>query len=125
MHSLWRTTVALALAPGLVVSSVVAPAHVHEADAHHSHAVVHRHFEPHDHDGAEIAGGEGHVVWLDDVGVQQATYQLAVAQAVVPAPFDALPEPNSWIAISSIDTAPPHGPPRSSTSLRAPPLLSL
>ena len=130
MHSLWRTAVVLAVAPWLVVSAGVAPAHLHEADAHHSEAVVHRHFEPHHHDGIEISHGhdeaevsqsEERVIWLDDVGVQQSTYQFVTAQAMVAALFATLPEPESWIIASTLDEAPPHGPPRQYTSLRAPP----
>jgi hypothetical protein len=128
--SIWRTVLALGLAPCLVVSSAAAPEHIHEADAHHARAVVHRHLEPHHHDGlegphdhdrAEFSQEEGRVVWLDQVGIQAAIYRLAVAQVVAPVYFAARPEPGSWIVASILDGAPPHGPPRQYTSLRAPP----
>lgn len=125
MHSLRQTGVALALAPWLVLSSAVPPEHVHEADARHSHAVAHRHFAPHDQDGAEISDGEGRVVWLDDVGVQQAAFEIRVAQTVVAMDSGKLPEPESWVVISTLDAAPPHGPPRRCASLRGPPCLSI
>ena len=113
----------LVLAPWLVLSSVVAPEHVHQADAHHSNPIAHRHFAPHDHDGSEVSHGEGRVLWLADLAVQQGTYQFAVTLGVVPTCYDALPNPTSWIVASTLDTAPPHGPPRTATSLRGPPSL--
>src|SRR6266576_129230 len=115
MHSLSRTAVTLALAPWLVLSAGVAPEHIHEADAHHSEAVVHRHFEPHHHDaieishrhkGAEFSQCEERVIWLDDVGVQQSTYHLVTAQAVVAPHFATLPEPKGWVIASTLDAAP-------------------
>jgi hypothetical protein len=120
MRPIWRTGLGLLLAPWLVLSSVVAPEHVHEADADHS-AVAHRHFAPHDHDGSEFDHDEGRVLWLDDVALQQAIYQFAVTLGVGPANVGALPNPTSWIVVSTLDGAPPHGPPRSASSLRGPP----
>ena len=113
----------LALAPWLVLSSVAAPEHVHEADDHHPNAVTHRHFAAHDHDGAEVSHDEGRVLWLDDLALQPAAYQFVVALGVLPAGFDALPNPTSWVAVSTLDGPPPHGPPRAATSLRGPPCL--
>ena len=124
MHSLWRTTVALALGPWLVLSAAGAPEHVHEADAHHSYAVAHRHFSQHHHEGGAIAHDEERLIWLDALGVQQPTYQLPVAHAIVPEYFDARPAPRSWIVAFTLGAALPHGPPRSATSPRAPPLPS-
>jgi hypothetical protein len=43
--------------------------------------------------------------------------------ALVVAHLDELPIPNRWVAVEALDTAPPHGPPRQSLSLRAPPAL--
>ena len=113
----------LALTPWLVLSSVVAPEHVHEADAHHSNAVAHRHFAPHDHDDSEFSHGEGRVLWLDDVALQQSTCRFAVTPGVLPPAFEALSNPASWIVVSTLDGAPPHGPPRAIASLRGPPYL--
>ena len=124
MQSPWRTALVLALAPWLVLLSVTPPEHVHEADDHHPSAVTHRHFASHDHDGAEISQDEGRVLWLDDLALPQAGYQFAVALGVVPVGFDACTNPTSWIAVSTLDGAPPHGPPRAATSLRGPPSLS-
>src|SRR5437867_4446778 len=122
MRSPRRAVFCHAIAAGLVLSSVVAPPqHLHEADAEHSHSVIHRHFEAHDHDGAEISHGEGRVVWLDDVGIRPATHEFTGAQTILSVQIDSLPEPSGWIAVARIETAPPHGPPRTSYSLRAPP----
>jgi len=80
MYSSWRAAVALVAVPCLVFSSVAPPAHVHEADAHHPHSIVHRHFESHnhDHDGAEISHNDGRVIWLDDAALQIATCEFAI-----------------------------------------------
>jgi hypothetical protein len=125
MPSAWRTIAGLVLIPWFAVSGVVPPEHVHEPDAHHPSAVAHRHFEAHDHDGAEVSHGEGRVVWFDSVAVEHARYQVAVATSGLPAAFDAVPMMGSMILILTLDAAPPHGPPRSSTSLRAPPASCL
>jgi hypothetical protein len=116
-----RTSLAFLLAPWLVLSPVVAPEHLHEGDADHS-AIAHRHFAPHDHHGSKFDHDEGRVLWLDDVALHQATYQFAVALAVRPATFGALPNPTSWVVVSTLDGAPPHGPPRATFWLRGPPL---
>jgi hypothetical protein len=120
-----RTLVALALAPWLVGASMMPREHVHETDEPHSHSVTHRHFEAHDHDGAEIEHGAGRIVWLEDgLALVHVPYQLTVPGMVVPAHFEACPDPKSWVVESILDGSPPHGPPRRYTSLRAPPSLS-
>ena len=123
MHAIWRRVLVLAVAPWLVLSSVVAPEHVHEADADHAGAVAHRHVAPHDHDddGSEVSDDEGRVLWLDEVALQQATYQFTVTLGVVPLISDPLPGPTRWIVRSTLDGAPPHGPPRATPSSRGPP----
>jgi len=127
MYSPWRAAVALMAVPCLVFSSVVPPAHVHEADAHHPHSIIHRHFESHDHDhdGAEISHNDGRVIWLDYAALQIATCEFAIPQGIPAANFEMLPEPTRWLARSLDDAAPPHGPPRRSPSLRGPPCLSI
>ncbi len=122
---LCRTVVALTLAPWLVLASTMPPEHLHEADEHHSHAVTHRHFGAHGHDATEIERGEGRVVWLDSgLALAHAPSQLIVPDAIVPAHFQTLPDVNGWIVESILDARPSHGPPRPSTSPRAPPSLS-
>jgi hypothetical protein len=129
MRSLWRSAVALGTAPWLVLSSAVAPQHIHEADLRHSNAVVHRHVaqhdDDHDHDGAEIEHGAGRVFWLGDVGIGQSAYELAVAESIDAAHLQTNLFPRSWIVTATLDGAPSHGPPRSCLSLRAPPSLSI
>ena len=117
-----RAFVALALAPWLVCASVMPREHVHETDEHHSHSVTHRHFEAHDHDGAEIEHGDARIVWLDDgLALVHVPYQLSAPDANVPAHVDAYPDLTSWVAQSILDASPAHGPPRQYTSPRAPP----
>jgi len=122
MRSLWRTTLAVALAPSLVVFYALPPEHLHEADSDHPHALVHRHVEAHDHDGAEFDHGEGGVVWLDNSAIQCATSSVTAPLAVIAVDFERIPLLTTWVATSIDDAAPPHGPPRACLSLRAPPL---
>ena len=125
MQSVWRQILGLALVPWLAVSGLVPPEHIHEADADHPHAVAHRHFAAHDHDATELSGGDGRVVWLDSVPVEQARFPTTVAIALLPATFEVVRPTAPTIAVSTLDAAPPHGPPRSTLSLRAPPTFCL
>lgn len=125
MRSAGRLALVLALVPCMVCLTAIAPEHVHEADAHHSHSLTHRHFEAHDHGDTEIEPGEGRIIWLDsDFGLHHAVYHLDVDDIVVLATVGIVPSLTSWMLASILDTAPPHGPPRPDTALRAPPLLS-
>ena len=125
MQPVWRQILGLALVPWLAVSGLVPPEHVHEADADHPQAVAHRHFAPHDHDGAELSHDEGRVLWFDSVAVEHARFPTTVAIALLPATFEAVPVTAPTMAVLTLDGAPPHGPPRSTTSLRAPPSSNL
>jgi hypothetical protein len=125
MQSVWRQILGLALVPWLAVSGVIPPEHVHEPDAHHPSAIAHRHFEAHDHDGTEISHGEGRVIWFDSFAVEHARFQVSVATPVLSAAFNAVPTTASTMVVLTLDAAPPHGPPRSTTSLRAPPTSCL
>ena len=125
-----RCLVSIALAPLLALSGALAPEHVHETDGDRTHAVAHRHahtheLAAHDHDGAELDHGDGHVVWLDDVGAYKAPYQLPMPDGAVGDHFELAPAAAVWIVRSVDDTAPPHGPPRLPQSLRAPPASRL
>jgi hypothetical protein len=120
MQSVWRQILGLALVPWLAVSGLIPPEHVHEPDADHPHAVAHRHFSPHDHDATEVSHGEGRVVWFDSVAVEHARFPTTVAIALLPATFD-VPATAPTMVVLTLDAAPPHGPPRSTISLRAPP----
>src|SRR5207253_7697074 len=71
------------------------------------------------HDALPIYGG-GRVFWLGDVGVEQAPYELAVAESIEAAQAEKNLLPKSWIVAATLDGAPPHGPPRACLSLRAP-----
>jgi hypothetical protein len=129
VHSVRRAIVSLILVPYVALSATVAPEHAHEADADHPHSTVHRHLEPHhpgthDQKHAQLADDEGHVVWLEAVSVQHATFDFSPAQDVPQAIFALVQLTSGWTAILNYDTAPPHGPPRSSSSLRGPPSLS-
>ena len=129
VRSVRRAIVSLIVVPYVAFAAMIAPAHVHEADADHPRSTAHRHFEPH-HSGshdqidAQRADDDGHVVWLDAVTVQQAGFHLPIP-AEVPQPSSRFaPLTPRWTAIRNYDTAPPHGPPRASPTLRGPPSLS-
>src|SRR5438552_1712094 len=120
-----RAIAAGVLVPFLALTSALAPEHLHE-DADHSHAFVHRHFEPHhleshDHSGAEIDHDGKQVVWLVTAVIQQAAFHFDPPVATPVEDVEAIPSDTSWTATTIDDAAPPHGPPRCSSSLRAPP----
>jgi hypothetical protein len=129
LHFVRRAIVSLVLAPYVAFSATLVPEHIHEADADHPHSTVHRHLEPHhpgshDHDHAQLTDDDGHVVWLEAVTVQQATFHFPAPQDVPHAIRYPVPLTSGWTAILNYDTAPPHGPPRASPTLRGPPHLS-
>src|SRR5437867_2657549 len=99
-----RCLAALVAAPFLVFGSGLAPLHAHESDGHHEHAVVHRHFEPHQHvahDGktSELDDDE-HVVWLDTALIHASTLQLDAPTAVLIRVPSAVASPRSWSVIT-------------------------
>jgi hypothetical protein len=129
LHSVRRAIVSLVLAPYVAFSATFVPEHIHEADADHPHSTAHRHLDPHhpgshDRDHAQFADDDGHVVWLEAVTVQQATFHFPAPQEVPQAIPDPVALSRGWAAILNYDTAPPHGPPRASPTLRGPPHLS-
>jgi hypothetical protein len=129
-HTFCRFLVSLVLSPSLALSGALAPEHVHESAGDHPRAIAHRHVQPHefaahDHDGAELDHGDGHIVWLDDVGAYRPTYQLPIPNATLSDRFELAPPIVEWIATPVNDAAPPHGPPRLPQSLRAPPIPAL
>jgi len=136
MQPLGRILAATALAPWLVLSSAVAPEHVHESDAadHHA-AVAHRHFAPHDHDaadvshldhdGAEVSDADDHVVWLDEVGIAEATHSFPEFLILLATHIALLSPPVVHVAVVADEATLPHGPPLVSAGLRAPPSNSV
>ena len=59
-------------------------------------------------------------IW--NASVQPAATPLPALDVVLTACFEAISAPTRWVAASSYDAAPPHGPPRPVASLRGPPL---
>jgi hypothetical protein len=119
--------------PLLVVSfpifgSGMASLHAHESDIPHSHGVVHSHFEPHQpllpHDDRELELDHGdHILWLDMAVVHALPFQLDAPVAVLRLVPDPVTCSRCWSTIVFDEGAPPHGPPRETASLRAPPAL--
>lgn len=117
--------VGLSLAPCVAFSAALPQEHRHEADAHHPRATVHQHFASHDHDGTEVSpGDDGHITWLDRVAAHRTPLPPFAPVRLVVAYLEDFSLPSRWVAVEVLDTAPPHGPPRRSLSLRAPPAPS-
>jgi len=120
-----RGALVLLLTAIVSAGSAFAPEHVHERDDHHPNATVHRHFAPHHTQAssqhARLDDDDDHVIWLTTAWLQGAVYHgpsVVVAQVTW---FGFAPATAQWSAIVLDDAAPPHGPPRVSASLRAPP----
>jgi hypothetical protein len=121
-----RLAAGLVIAPFLLYGSSLAPLHVHEPDAQHSHAVAHSHFEPHHFEsheskGAELELGAELIVWLENATLHQSAYQGHPGFPLIAVPFEAIPKVSSWSATPFDDVAPVHGPPRRHPSFRGPP----
>lgn len=136
MWSMGRVLTVAALTPWLVVSVALAPEHVHESDsADHHTSVAHRHFAPHDHDradhfhrdhdGAEISDRDVPIVWGDEVGIAEAVRSFPAFLVVVSLQIAIAPQPVRHAVVAIDEATLPHGPPRVSLSLRAPPSSSL
>ena len=127
-RSVGRVVLSLILVPYLGLAGL-APEHVHEADADHPRSAMHRHLQAHsatshDSDHAQLADDDEHVVWLDGVVLYRSTHQFVAPAALPTSRFELVPPRAERAWPPDYDTAPPHGPPRSCLSLRAPPCLS-
>jgi hypothetical protein len=117
---------AVVLLTGMVgAGSMLAAEHVHERDDHHPNATVHRHFAPHHtrygSDNARLDDEDDHVIWLTTAWLQVDVYHSPTFVSTRAIWCGLAPAPAQWSAIVLDDAAPPHGPPRSSRSPRAPP----
>jgi hypothetical protein len=140
MHAIRRILIVTALVPCLAAAAVIAPEHAHESDAADHVAVVHRHLAAHEHhhgdvthassvndlhhDEAELSDADGHVVWLDQVGIAEARQSFPQLLLFVSLAVDWSPRPMRHAVVAADTATLPHGPPRASLSLRAPPLAS-
>src|SRR4029450_8417342 len=98
MPSIRRILIVASLMPWLALSTVVAQQHAHESDSADHVAVVHTHFAPHshndkeisprDHGGAELSDVDGHVIWIDEVGLVQATRSFPPPLVIVSTPIE-------------------------------------
>lgn len=110
----------------LVLWTPLVPAHLHEAYAHDEAATVHRHFSPHvahEHGGggARLDDPDAPVVWLAESWLHAPAYQIDQPFAVAPFAFALAADTDRGALPRFNEVAPPHGPPRLSHSLRAPP----
>jgi hypothetical protein len=124
---LWAAAVGLLLAPYFAFLTTLAPEHVHEEEGG-AHATVHRHVElhgsqdhHHQHDETEFDHDDSRVVWLDSINAYHRAYRLPLPQDVPTDRFELAAISVLWIAITSEEGQPDHGPPRLSQSLRGPP----
>jgi hypothetical protein len=140
MDAIRRILIVTALVPCLAAAAVVAPEHVHESEAAGHVSVVHRHLAAHQHhhadvdhavdvsdlhhDEAELSDADGHVEWLDQVGVAEARHSFPQLFLVVSLTVDSSPQQIKHAVVTADIATLPHGPPRASLSLRAPPLAS-
>jgi hypothetical protein len=123
-----RVVAAVVVVPFLALTSALLPVHAHEHEGGHSHVLVHSHFAPHveplhDHHGSEIEAAPDRVLWLASVTLHAVPYQADTPSALIVSEFDIAAMAATWSVAVFDDAAPPHGPPRSSLSLRAPPTL--
>jgi hypothetical protein len=123
-----RVASGLVILPFLLSVSALAPIHVHEPSADHSHALVHSHFElhhldSHESETPEFEHGTQRIVWLENAILHQASYHADPGPLLITAAFDAVPLAASWSPTPSDDVASVHGPPRRHPSFRGPPLL--
>lgn len=134
MASVVRILTVIVLMPWLALSAVLAREHVHESDAAGHPSVVHTHFAPHndrahashlDHDDAELSDADEHVMWLDETGIAETAH--AFPQFLVVASTHTVTAPSSrrGAAVTPDEATLPHGPPRATLSLRAPPSVFL
>jgi hypothetical protein len=115
-----RASVHVLTALALLTAPMLAPEHVHEADAHHHDTVVHRHLEAHAHDAASVGDDDGPVVWLVSVGVVAHALQVD-GVALTPGRYELAPSFDRIDARSQVTLDIAHGPPRSTLASRAPP----
>ena len=135
VQSIRRILIVAPLVPWLALSAVLAREHVHESDSADHAAVAHSHFAPHihgdheiathDHDGAEVSDVDEHVVWLDEVGIAETTRSFPPLLVALPTHLEIVQQRLVRVAVIPDEATLPHGPPRVSLSLRAPPSASL
>ena len=121
MFGRWRTYPVLFLAAAIALSVVPAPEHLHRPDDRHGPAIAHRHFDSHGHGRGTVADDDD-VVWLRAAAVVQAVNHFPQPAAVeIAEPSGLAPIVASWYPRRISEAPPPHGPPRTAVSLRAPP----
>jgi hypothetical protein len=135
MGSVVRILTVVVLAPWLPVSAVLAREHVHESTAVGHPSVVHTHVAPHhdeaadashlDHDGAEFTDADEHVMWLDPVAIAETAHAFPECFVVVSTHIVSAPGSVRHAVVAPDEATLPHGPPRVSLSLRAPPPVFL
>ena len=131
MGSIRRILTVASLVPWLAVSAVLAREHVHESHSDDHPSVAHSHFAPHtqdsheifhlDHDGAGVSDVDEDVVWLDEVGLVEATRSYLPLLVMLSTHLEIVLERPVRVAVIPDEATLPHGPPRVSPSLRAPP----
>jgi hypothetical protein len=123
-----RTAAVLLSTASVAVGSAFAPEHIHERDGQYQGATIHRHLAPH-HARAlsepthidDDDDDHGQVIWLSATWRQAAAYHGPSATTTAATWNGFAPSITQWSAVVLDDAAPPHGPPRTACSPRAPP----
>jgi len=110
------------LIPCLAVPTALPQAHRHAPDTHHTRAIVHQHFTPHNEADQEFSTSGGSVIWFDRTASHVAHPRSFAPEWAIVADLINPPAPRLSVSVRALDTAPLHGPPRPTLSLRAPPV---
>jgi hypothetical protein len=138
MQLVWRGAFAGLGAVAVISSGVIPPLHAHEANTHRQHTIVHRHETSHHHshptqelnharfaDPRDISNHDDDAVWINvqSTGCTKISLDAGTALPCETLLFTAVVEGLS-LAIAKNDSL-PHGPPGTTSTLRAPPTSSV
>lgn len=126
----WRTVLAGFLTPALISMGIAPTLHVHEADAHHPHTVVHRHTYLHA-DGrtgdihiasdGDVSDSDENAVWINAQSVEGSRIHVDTCSAILCRTLAFTLAPKGVSLLVPGDDSLPHGPPAACASTRGPP----
>ncbi|HXT33118.1 MAG TPA: hypothetical protein VN716_27630 [Vicinamibacterales bacterium] len=114
------------MASSFVAGTLLPDEHLHESDAAHPSATVHRHLALEEHhsddpDEARLDHADARVVWLTAAWLHQSAVHIDQPAGEPSAVFLRPTAATRRLKRRADDVAPTHGPPRAPRSLRAPP----
>lgn len=133
MGRCWRAVLIGQVISAIVIAGVAPTLHAHEADAHHSETLVHRH--AHIHTGLhhpeagsdssmstpERSDDDADAIWMPTQSVERTQISGAFAVGVAAESFSFPTTPKRLALTGPRDDSLPHGPPAGTSRLRAPP----